>query len=67
MSLPTEMVCPVCDGTGRQTYDDVDCCGNYLDTGECCAAIYGTDRLIPIQIDDVCYMCDGTGEVDDNV
>jgi hypothetical protein len=33
--------CATCGGTGAV------CCGQYLDTGECCSALYGTDRLQP--------------------
>ena len=41
--------CGECRGEGRV------CCGNYLDTGECCCALYGEDRLDP------CPTCHGTG------
>jgi hypothetical protein len=41
--------CPDCGGDGQA------CCGDVLDTGECCAALYGTDRLVP------CPTCGGSG------
>lgn len=39
--------------------DGMACCGQVLDTGECCAALYGTDRLVP------CSACGGEQEVPD--
>ena len=53
--------CPECMGTGVDIENDLDCCGNYLDTGECCAAIHGTANLVPVQIQVQCAACEGLG------
>lgn len=58
-----EKECPACDGTGVVGVDDVDCCGSYLDTGECCAALYGTSRLVQVVIPEPCPNCLGAGKV----
>jgi len=43
-----------------------ECCGNVLPTGECCAAKYGEDRLVPVAVDHTpaCERCLGYGEIE---
>lgn len=55
--------CSVCDGRGREEpYIEGACCGSYLATGECCAALYGADRLVPVEVEgEPCPACGGTG------
>lgn len=35
------------------------CCGQYLDSGECCASIYGEARLVPEQTESQRVKCAG--------
>lgn len=55
--------CLTCDDNGWVVVEGVKwvCCGNYLDTGECCSAKYGEDRLVPepIQEQATCPDCEG--------
>jgi hypothetical protein len=62
---PVERLCEACDGQGALMDMESECCGNYLDSGECCAAIYGTANLIPVQVPIPCGLCGAKGTVDD--
>jgi DnaJ-class molecular chaperone len=53
--------CHECSGRGGFEHTDWECCGHYLPSGECCAAIYGQDRLVPVPSIEPCQWCDGTG------
>jgi hypothetical protein len=55
-------ICHQCGGEGGFDYTDWECCGHYLPTGECCAAIYGQDRLVPIVTREPCTWCGGSGQ-----
>ena len=57
---PEVATCPVCCGAGHGGYEER-CCGNYLSTGECCAAQYGTANVIVEPM--TCPACGGSGEV----
>jgi hypothetical protein len=56
--------CPECYGAGYLSWVEPACCGNYLPTGECCAAQYGTDRLVLEERGEPCGYCGGNGYVD---
>lgn len=63
------MACPECEGSGYgplETTFSWECCGNVLPTGECCAAKYGEDRLVPVAVDHTpaCERCLGYGEIE---
>jgi hypothetical protein len=53
--------CHECDGVGGFETTDWQCCGQFLPTGECCAAKYGIDRLVPVPVMEPCEWCGGTG------
>ncbi len=57
-------VCPHCRGSGFVSQREERCCGNYLDSGECCAAIHGTANIIVEFEETECGPCRGTGEID---
>lgn len=52
--------CDECGGTG--TLDEYVCCGQYLETGECCATIYGSANLM-LEYEE-CPYCGGSGEIE---
>lgn len=56
-----QVYCPSCEGHGWVVGSTLGCCGNVLDSGECCAAKYGTDRLVPEQTQEQCGECGGSG------
>jgi hypothetical protein len=66
---PELMTCPDCEGSGYglgETKYSWECCGDVLPTGECCAARYGEDRLVPVPYETptTCPRCLGYGEVE---
>lgn len=68
MIEPVLVICPECGGDGWSLGEETswDCCGDVLRSGECCAAKYGTDRLVPVPvpIQVACERCRGYGEVE---
>lgn len=56
--------CPRCDGDGYTLETEMGCCGQYLGTGECCAAAYGTAYLEPYPTQVGCPVCWGAGYVE---
>ena len=57
--------CDACGGRGGFERVERECCGDYLPSGECCAAVYGTDRLVPARYVDPCERCGGSAETPD--
>ena len=60
--------CKRCEGHGTDPEPDVtvewECCSDFLPTGECCAAVYGLARMVPVQalLPKPCNDCGGYGE-----
>jgi hypothetical protein len=65
---PVLIPCPDCDGLGWSEGEETSwvCCSELLRSGECCAAIYGIDRLVPVPepIQVGCPRCRGYGEIE---
>lgn len=60
--------CPNCQGFGwiEGSAWIADCCGEFLPSGECCAAKYGGDRMVEVEVQAQvdCPMCGGRGTVE---
>ena len=58
-------LCPTCDGDGSVYTGHVDyvCCGDVLLSGECCAAVWGGQNLVPVEVTAPCPDCRGSGEM----
>lgn len=59
--------CNDCDGHGWVIGEgyELGCCGNVLESGECCAAKYGEANLVPVPVQEqvACPTCLGAGEI----
>jgi len=58
--------CPSCRGEGHLAPPDWDmvCCGNFLDSGECCTAVYGSANLVMVPVFEACPTCGGKGYIE---